>query len=157
MQIRNFNIATRSAKVLTFELCTPSTASFGCTSYPVFSGATTDGTARYQVDSPLKQLSPAGLFRTENFPAVVYNATSGTGTITFTYGVTFSNATEEYEAGSDPRRYKYFLHLAGASPGTAYSAAYTADANMILGGTINVLAAPVTASAVADVCSISLS
>lgn len=157
MQIRNFNISTRSARVLTFEFCTPSTASFGCTSYPVFSGATSDGTTRYEVDSPLKQLSPAGFFRTENFPAVVYDSGSGTGTITFNYGLTFSDTNKEYEAASDPRRYKYFLHPAGASPGTAYSASYTANANMVLGGTINIFAAPVTASAIVDVCSISLS
>lgn len=155
MEVRDFSITRKAAKILSFEFCAPNTGTFQCTSYPVFSIATHDGTTRYETDTPLRQLSPAGSVRTENFPSVSYHAASGTGTITFNYGLTFTNSPKEHEAGSTPRRYKYFLHLAGAPPGTAYSAAYTANSGMVLGGTINVIEPTVTAvTSVVTVCSV---
>lgn len=154
METKNINITKKSAKVLTFEFCSPQTGTFSCTSFPVFSGATNDGTSFYDIDTPLKQLSPAGSYEMPNNPAVAYHAASGTGTITFNYGLTFSSSNEEYEAASDPRRYKYILHPSWFSPGTAFSASIMTNANVILGGSVNIFAAAATATSIISVCSI---
>jgi hypothetical protein len=152
METRNFIISDTAARVLSFQLCSASTQSFSCTSYPVFSLSTTDGTSTYAVDTPLKQLSPPGPYVASNSPAVSFHGPSGTGTITFTYGSSFSVASEEWAASATPRMYRYFLHSSSYSPGTAYSAAITANANVVIGGSIGMLAVPVAPPTVATVC-----
>jgi hypothetical protein len=157
METRNFTIASKANKVLRFNLCSSNTNTFTCTSFPVFAEGTNDGTTRYSIDTPLKQLSPAGSFRSANNPAVSYNSGSGTGTITFTYGSSFAADKLEYEASSQPRRYRYFLHVNSYNPGTAYSAAITASSLVILGGTVSMVAPAATASTVVTVCSVEVS
>jgi hypothetical protein len=154
METKNFTIASKANKVLRFNLCSSNTNTFTCTAFPVFAAGTNDGTTRYSIDTPLKQLSPAGSFRSANNPTVLYNSGSGTGTITFTYGSSFATDKAEYEASAQPRRYRYFLHVNSYNPGTAYSASITASLFVILGGTVAMVAPVETASKVATVCSV---
>lgn len=154
MEVKNFNITSTSNVVISFALCSPNTNTFACTSFPVFSVATTDGTSRYDVDTPLRNLWPTTTYKAATSPAVSYHAASGTGTITFTYGSTYSLSGREYESSASPRRYRYLLHASFATLGTAYSAAYTAYAGVVLGGSINMLVASAAGTHAFSVCSV---
>lgn len=114
------------------------TGSFSCTSYPVFSGSTTDGTAFYAVNSPLKQPLVGGSLVASNSPTVAYDQASGTALITFAYGSSFSSSSAEYESAASPRRYQYILHASGHTPATAYSAAVVASTAVVLYGSVDV-------------------
>lgn len=154
MPTQNVSISARRTAGVRITLCSASTHSFACTSYPVFSAGTTDGTAHYAAGTPLKQLSPAGSYAAANNPAVSYNATSGTGLITFTYGQTFDGSADEYAAGATPRRYRYILHLAGHTPATAFSSAVTASTAVLLSGTVSVYLPATAASSSISICTL---
>lgn len=139
METRNFIIDNRTTKVLTFALCDPSTHTFSCKSYAVFSVATTDGTTDYAVDTSLRRLWPVGSYVTADSPVVSYSSASGTGTITFEYGKTFDADAPEWYATGSPRRYRYYLHTGLHMTTSAYSSSITADGSVIFGGAINMI------------------
>jgi hypothetical protein len=151
MATQNVFIAARRTTGVRITLCAASTSTFACTSYPVFSSGTTDGTVAYAANSPLKQLSPAGSYVAANSPAVTY-ATSGTGLITFTYGTTFQPSTQEHVQNATPRRYKYILHLASHTPATAWSASVTASTAVLVSGTVNVSVPATQVTSAISVC-----
>lgn len=154
MPTQNVIISARRTAGVHLTLCSANTNTFACTSYPVFSGSTTDGTSHYAANTPLKQLAPTGSFIAANNPAVTYSAASGTALITFTYGQTFSPDTDEYTAGATPRRYRYIMHLSGHTPATAYSDAVTASTAVLLSGTVSVFVPATAASSSITICSL---
>jgi len=152
MATQNVFIADRKTAGVRVTLCAGNTSTFTCTSFPVFSLGTTDGTTTYAANSPLKQLSPAGSFAAANSPAFSY-ATNGTGLITFTYGTSFQNSPEEHVQNATPRRYKYILHLSSHTPATAWSSAVTASTAVLLSGTVNVAVPNTQVTSAIAVCS----
>lgn len=150
---RNISINARSTAGVRVTFCsTAYTGSFSCTSYPVFSQATTDGTSFYAANTPLKQLSPAGSFASSNSPTVSYSQASGTALVTFSYGPSFSDASAEYESGGSPRRYRYILHTSGHTPATAYSASVTSGTAVVLYGSVDVRVANTASASFLTVC-----
>ena len=144
---RNVSIAAAGTAGVRITLsATTYSGSFSCTSYPVFSGSTTDGTAFFAVNAPLKQPLVGGSLVASNSPAVSYDQASGTALITFTYGPSFSDSQAEYETSASPRRYQYILHASGHTPATAYSASVVASTAVVLYGSVDVRVAS-TASA----------
>lgn len=154
MPTQNISITARRTAGVHITLCSADTNTFACTSYPVFSGSTTDGTSHYAANTPLKQLSPGGSYIAANNPAVTYNAASGTALITFAYGQTFNADADEYAAGATPRRYRYILHLSGHTPATAYSDAVVASTAVLLSGTVSVFVPATVASSSITICSL---
>lgn len=154
METRNFIIDSRTTKVLTFALCAPSTHTLACKSYAVFSVATTDGTNAYETDTSLRRLWPVGSYVTADSPTVSYHAASGTGTITFDYGLMFDDKRPEWYLTATPRRYRYYLHNALHVTTSAYSSSITADGSVIFGGAINMLQARGFVLSNPTVCSI---
>jgi len=155
METRNFIIDSRTTKVLTFALCEPSTHTFACKSYPVFSVATTDGTNAYATDTSLRRLWPVSSYLTADSPTVSYDAASGTGTITFDYGLMFDDNGPEWYSTAKPRRYRYYLHTAMFhSAASAYSSSITADSSVIFGGAINMVQVRGSVQSYPPVCSI---
>lgn len=154
---RNISITSAGTAGVRVTFCSTSyTGSFSCTSYPVFSQSTTDGTSHYAANTPLKQLVPAGTFAAANNPAVSFNSTSGTALITFPYGTSFSSTLQEYDSGGSPRRYRYILHTSAHTPATAYAASVSASTAVVMFGTVDVRV-PITASAsFVSVCSDSI-
>ena len=154
METRNFIISSRATRVLTFALCSPSTHTLSCKSYPVFSVATTDGTTTYEVDTSLRRLWPVSSYVTANSPTVSYDAASGTGTITFDYGIMFDDNRPEWYSTGKPRRYRYYLHTGLHVTASAYSSSVTADGSVILGGAINMIQVRGSVQSNPPVCSI---
>lgn len=151
---RNISITSAGTAGVRLTFCTTSyTGSFSCTSYPVFSSATTDGTSYYAANTPLKQLSPAGSFAAANSPAVSYSQASGTALITFGYGTAFSSVLQEYESGASPRRYRYILHTSGHTPATAYASSVSASTAVVAFGSVNLQISGTTTTPVISVCS----
>lgn len=154
MPTQNVLITARRTAGVAITLCSANTNTFACTAYPVFSSATTDGTAFYAAGAPLKQLSPAGSYVAANNPTVAYNATTGTALITFTYGQTYNPALDEFRSGATPRRYRYIMHLSGHTPATAFSNAVTASTAVLLSGTVSVSVPATAASSTITICSL---
>jgi hypothetical protein len=133
---RNISIASAETAGIRVTFCsTAYSGSFSCTSYPVFSAATTDGTSFYAANTPLKQLSPAGSFRAANTPAA-----------------SFSSTSQEYESGGSPRRYKYILHTSGHTPATAYSVSVSASTAVVMFGSVDVRVASTASASFVSVC-----
>lgn len=154
---RNIAISAAGTAGVRLTFCsTAYTGSYSCTSYPVFSFATTDGTNRYSANSPLKQLYPAGSYSSANNPSVAFSTASGTALITFAYGSTFSDATPEYSSGGVPRRYRYILHRSGHTPATAYSAAVTAGTAVVAYGSVDMRVVSTASQSFATVCASSV-
>ena len=151
---RNISITSAGTAGVRLTFCATSyTGAFTCTSYPVFSRATTDGTSYYAANTPLKQLSPAGSFASSNRPAVSYNQASGTALITFGYGTAFSSVLQEYESGASPRRYRYILHTSGHTPATAYTSSVSASTAVVAFGAVDVQVASTASASFISVCS----
>ena len=151
---RNISIASAATAGVRVTFCSTSySGSFSCTSYPVFSSSTTDGTSFYAANTPLKQLSPAGSFQAANNPAVSFSSASGTALVTFPYGTSFSSTTQEYESGGSPRRYRYILHTSGHTPATAYSASVSASTAVVMFGSVDVRVVSTAADSFISVCS----
>lgn len=151
---RNISIASAGTAGVRVTFCSTSyTGSFSCTSYPVFSQQTTDGTSSYAANSPLKQLSPAGSYASANNPAVSYSSGTGTALVTFTYGNTYSDTLQEYEASGSPRRYRYILHTSGHTPATAYAASVSASTAVVMFGSVDVRVASTASASFISVCS----
>ena len=151
---RNISIASASTAGVRVTFCSTSySGSFSCTSYPVFSSSTTDGTSFYAANTPLKQLSPAGSFQAANSPAVSFSSASGTALVTFPYGTSFSSTLQEYQSGGSPRRYRYILHTSGHTPATAYSASVSASTAVVMFGSIDVRVVSTAADSFISVCS----
>ena len=151
---RNISIASAGTAGVRVTFCSTSySGSFSCTSYPVFSSSTTDGTSFYAANTPLKQLSPAGSFRAANNPAVSFSSASGTALVTFPYGTSFSSTLQEYQSGGSPRRYRYILHTSGHTPATAYSASVSASTAVVMFGSVDVRVVSTAANSFISVCS----
>ena len=151
---RNISIASAGTAGVRVTFCSTSySGSFSCTSYPVFSSSTTDGTSFYAANTPLKQLSPAGSFRAANNPAVSFSSASGTALVTFPYGASFSSTLQEYQSGGSPRRYRYILHTSGHTPATAYSASVSASTAVVMFGSVDVRVVSAAADSFISVCS----
>lgn len=150
---RNLSIVSAGTAGVRITLCsTTYTGSFSCTSYPVFSNSTTDGTAFYAVNSPLRQPLVGGSVVTANSPTVSYNSPTGTALITFAYGSSFSDSAAEYESAASPRRYRYIMHTSGHTPATAYSSAVTAGTAVVLFGSVDMRVVSTAASSFVSVC-----
>lgn len=151
---RNLSIASAGTAGVRVTFCSTSySGTFSCTSYPVFSQTTTEGTNRYAVNSALKQLSPAGSYAAANNPSVSYSSTTGTALVTFTYGNTYSDTLQEYEAGGSPRRYRYILHTSGHTPATAYTSLVSASTAVVMFGSVDVRVASTASASFISVCS----
>lgn len=151
---RNLSIASAGTAGVRVTFCSTSySGAFSCTSYPVFSQQTTDGTSAYAANSPLRQLSPAGSYAAANNPSVSYSSTTGTALVTFTYGNTYSDTLQEYEAGGSPRRYRYILHTSGHTPATAYTSLVSASTAVVMFGSVDVRVASTASASFISVCS----
>lgn len=151
---RNITIASAGTAGVRVTFCsTAYSGTFTCTSYPVFSQATTGGTASYAANSPLRQLSPPGGLVAANNPTVSYSQTSGTALITFNYGNTFNGTLPEYASGGSPRRYRYIMHTSGHTPATAYSASVSASTAVVVVGSVEVRVASTASASFLTVCS----
>ena len=151
---RNISIVSASTAGIRITLCsTAYNGALSCTSYPVFSASTTEGTSHYAANSPLRQPLAGGSILASNSPSVAYNQASGTALVTFTYGSAFSSATAEYESGASPRRYRYIVHTSEHSPATAYSASVSASTAVLMYGSVDMRVVSTANNSFASVCS----
>jgi hypothetical protein len=154
MPSQNVFIAKRETTGVKVTFCAPYTNTFVCTSWPVFSEGTTDGTTAYLANTTLKQLDPPGSYVLPNAPTFTYDQPSGTGVITFNYGLTFQPTPREYQAASNPRRYKYILALTGYSPGNEWAASHTAHSSVALHGQVDVYVGGTQVTSSISICSL---
>jgi len=155
MEKQNVAITERRTTGIRVTLCAANTSTLICTSYPVFSEGTNDGTTTYAINSPLKQLSPAGSFASLNAPTFTYSAATRTGLLTFNYGLTFDPTIPEYQAASTPRRYKYILAVSGYSPSSSrWDPGHTASSMVVLHGQVDVFAPRTQVSSSITICAL---
>lgn len=151
---RNITITAATNTEVVLTLCVANTASLRLTAFPVFSGATSDGTTFYVTDRPLRRFTPT----TSVVTAATFNLTANTATTshsaTLTFGGTFSSTPAEYVNGGSPRRYRYVVHLSGHTPATAYAALVTNSTAVVANGTIDVAIQATVAEPALTICGI---
>lgn len=152
--IQDIRITSATTSRVIVSLCTANTAALAMTAYPVFSASTADGTSVYRADTPLRILSPTTATIAASKPAVVTDTTAGAATATLTFGTSFDGASNEWQSGGTPRRYRYILHLAAHTPATSYASVVTSNTAVLMSGVITMAIPATTPEPAISICNV---